>query len=774
MNTDSKTTEKSATEGTLRASVRQVVEFSLRGGDLLPGSLSAMLEGGRAHRARQESVQATAERPVRWQGSCCGIEADIQGRIDLLWENETPPCVEELKLCPAVGAPPEAAVPVHRMQAVCYGFMLCEELGLPGVRVRVSYVTEQGAVRACFEEELAQEAARAAFFGVLEPLARWEGMQREYRARRDASLQALAFPYPSYRPGQREMAAQVYTAIDRRRRLFACLPTGTGKSAATLFPALKALGLGKTQQIFCLTARGTARLSVLDAIGRMRRDGLVLRCAVITAREKCCPQEVIRCHPDHCPRAKGYYDRELPALTALCECTGWTDGDVAALCDEMQLCPFEFSLALSELCDVVICDYNYVFDPMVALKRIQGKPVTLLVDEAHNLPGRAREMLSAGLDSRELAGLRQETGRLYGRKSPLYRAMTSLLTPLRKGEETTADSLLPPLEALIDTMTAGFSLPQAEGYQPVFRELLQFRYALERRSNEKENYRTLIHYDGRERQWKLLCLDISRHLTQATRRMRGCVFFSGTLTPLAEMRRLLGGEEEDAVFALPSPFPPERRLTLRYGVDTRYQHREESAEEIARAILALYDGRAGKYIAYFPSHAYLALIGQRLSALRPGLPLNAQSRAMEDEAREAFLDRMRREEGPLLSLCVLGGVFSEGIDLPGDQLIGAAVVGVGLPQVNPEQEALREYYGQALGDGFAYAYRYPGIQKVLQAAGRVIRGPEDAGVVLLLDSRYADSAYARLLPEDCRPIPAGSDKEIRRLAQDFWQRYGIK
>ncbi|MBQ7519658.1 MAG: ATP-dependent DNA helicase [Clostridia bacterium] len=750
----------------LRASVRQMVEFSLRGGDLVPASAAAMAEGSRAHRARQGSVSAHAERAVRWQGSCDGVEADIQGRIDLLWEDADPLCIDELKLISPYAPLPVEPLPTHRMQAVCYGYMLAEELDLPEVCVQVSYVTETGAVRAYFEETLSRDTLTEQFFAMLRPLAAWHRLQCAHQEARDASLQALRFPYDHFRPGQREMAAQVYTAIRRQKRLFATLPTGTGKSAATLFPALKALGNGLTKQIFYLTARGTAQLSALDALGRM--EGAALRSVVLTAREKCCPQSPMRCHPDFCPRAKGYYDRELPALMEACKQKKWED--LQAFCDKWALCPFEFSLALCEISDVVICDYNYVFDPLVSLKRIigQGKPVTLLMDEAHNLPGRARDMLSARLDSREVAEYRREIGKKQGRKHPLYLVLTAFLKLLRNAEEPAG--LLPSLEALIGEMASN----PGEGDHDFFRQLLSFRMALNRYSEAPEGYRVLIDPGTKERSVTLLCLDISSHLEKITRRMTGCVYFSATLEPLDAMRGLLGGNTEDALFALPSPFPPERLLVMTHPLPTRYQQRADSAGEAAACILALYSGHAGKYVAYFPSYAYLSLIREKLLALAPDLPLNVQDRAMEPEARDSFLRRMREADGPLLSLCVLGGIFAEGIDLPGDQLIGVAVVGVGLPQVNEMQEALRAHYEEKLGDGFGFAYRNPGMQKVMQAAGRVIRSETDAGVVLLLDSRYQESAYARLLPPHYHPAPVANADEIRGRTQDFWRLYGIK
>ncbi len=760
-------------DAAMRASVRKMVEFSLRGGDLLPVSMQAMQAGARGHMARQAAESAEAEKSLQWRGECAGILCEISGRADMVWTDCTPPCIEELKLA---DSPPSSPHPQHRMQAVSYAFMLCEMQSLPEASIRVSYIAENGAVLRSFEETLTHEEARDAFFSVLRPLAAWEKMQVSYRRQRDSSLAALPFPYRAYRPGQREMAVQVYTAIRRKKRLFAILPTGTGKSIAALYPALKALGNGQTRQIFYLTARGTARLSAFDALERLGQHGMQLRALTLTAREKCCPVTPMRCHPDHCPRARGYYDRELPALLHLAQTDSWSQESIQDICESFQLCPFEFSLLLSEYSDVVVCDYNYVFDPMVSLRRIigQGLPVTLLMDEAHNLPGRTRDMLSAVLDSRALCLLRRECGRLYGRRDALYTAFTALLQPLRAFQEGSDPMpLLSPLEKAIDIMSARVSQPQPEGFTAFFRELLQFRLVLQRYAAHQADYRLLFTQSGHECSLRLLCLNISTHLAAATRRMNGCIYFSATLTPLPAMRRLLGGEEEDALFALPSPFPPENLLVLCQNINTRYQKRQESAASVARAILAMYESRSGSYIAYFPSYAYLELIRNELLLLCPSLALNVQERGMDETARAAFLNRIRGHDGALLSLCVLGGIFAEGVDLPGMQLIGTAIVGIGLPQVNEEQEALRAYYESAFGDGFAYAYRYPGMQKVLQAAGRVIRSEQDTGVVLLIDERYGDRSVFSLLPAHYKPVFVRREEEIRAHTQEFWHFHGI-
>lgn len=762
----------------LHVSVRRIVEFALQSGDIAPTSLSAMQAGARGHKARQAQADETSERTVRWQGDCLGLSFDISGRIDILHTSQDLPVIEEIKLISPDSPLPDTALPVHRMQAVCYTHMLCEECSYAALRVQVTYVTEAGLVRAVFPEMLTKDEAKKLFFSMLTPFAAWEKNIRSFRSLRDTSLQSLPFPFPAYRPGQREMAAQVYTAIRLQKRLFATLPTGTGKSAATLYPALKALGEGKTRQIFYLTARGTARQAAIDALALMRTKGLRARSVILTAKEKCCPMEFKRCHPDHCIRAKGHYDRERDALLSLMQqYDDWTDERIAAAAAAHCVCPFELSLSLCEIADVVICDYNYAFDPAVRLQRIfeRGLRVTLLIDEAHNLPSRVRSMLSAALSSQNIVLLRRESGKIGSRRDTLYKSFKPLIDLLRSitQENFPLSQLHSCVSDLIEMLSPQLSSAQNAFLIEPFRDLLAFRAALERYGAAPDRYALIVTEAGKEKHVQLLALDIAEHLKACTKRMLGSVFFSATLDPLPAMKQLLGGEEDDALFALPSPFPRENLLLLQRSVDTRYENRSFSIEEIARCLSAMFDARPGNYIAFFPSYAYLALAGEKLNEIHPDIPLNIQQRGMDEASRDQFLDSIRHAAQPLLSLCVLGGVFAEGVDLPGTQLIGAAIIGVGLPQVNDEQNRLRRYYDDVLQDGFGFAYRYPGMHKVLQAAGRVIRSERDLGVILLLDQRYRENAYAKLLPLHYQFTPVRDSHEILTLTKDFWRSHGI-
>lgn len=749
----------------LRVSVRELVEFTLHGADirLLSGRMQDMLDGTLGHQARQKLLGEAWQAEVPLTLAMPSEDEDwtllLSGRMDAFRDAQAPdvPCVEEIKLWQGAAAP-EAPIPAHQMQAVCYGHMLCQTRGLPAIDVRVVYVTRRGKVQGEFAQRLTAEECRAAFQTVLLPyLRRIRAIRRHTRAR-NASLAALKFPYERYRAGQREMAVQVYTAIRRRKRLFACMPTGTGKSSATLFPALKALGEGLTAQVYYLTARTTQRQGALDALARLRRQPLHLWALVIDAKEKQCPTHTL-CHPDYCERAKGHFLRDALAIEEMLETDDWSAENVRAMADKHCLCPFEFAMSLCEIADVVICDYNYALDPAVHIRRIfdATRDVTLLLDEAHHLPERIRDMLSGAVDAASLRKLRSVVGKAAGRKHPLYRAMTDVLRavddlpiPPDGAEEGELPSLpdsfdhacLALADAFLDARQEHFPWEDAgERLSDTLLPLLAFNRA---RQRDSADYAIL--WQGRRHpRITAFALDAGGYFRQATQGLSGVTCFSATLHPLPEMRLLLGGTEEDACFEMPSPFPPEHLEIRQADVNTRYHHRQAACAEIARRITALVTEKPGKYLVFFPSFTFLRMTAERLL-----LPYQAQERHMDDAAREAFLAAYRQADGEALGLCVLGGVFAEGIDLPGRQLDGVVVVGVGLPQVNLFQETLRAHYERTLGDGFFYAYMLPGMQKVTQAVGRVIRTETDRGVALLLDDRYRETGYRRLMPAHWR------------------------
>ena len=761
----------------VRVAVRALVEFTLHGTDIrrLGGQVKDMQDGMLGHKARQALLGDGWEAEVPLALTVPVEDEDtellLSGRMDAFCDGDVP-VIEEIKLWQH-REPPVMPFEAHEMQAVCYGHMLCETRGVGRVLLRVAYVDRRGKVRGQFDTLLTAEECRARFLTVFEPYVRRMRILRRHRRERDASLRHLRFPFGSYRPGQREMAVQVYTAVKLGKRLFASMPTGTGKSAAALFPALKALGEGLTGQVYYLTARTTQRQGPLEALRRMREQPLRLWTLTLDAKDKQCPEKTL-CHPDYCPRAKGHFLRDHAAVEEMLESDDWSPENIRAMADKHCLCPFEFSLSLAEIADLTICDYNYALDPAVHIQRIfdQTGNVTLLIDEAHNLLSRVRDMLSGAVDGGRIRRLRTVVGKSAGRKHPLYKAMTEVLKALDDlpiPEDDAAEGELAKLPASLDNacmeLTDAFmtaqneSFPWEEAGERLSDTLLPLLSFVRARRRDTTAYAWL--WQGRKnRVLTAFALDVASYFEEVTTLLRGVICFSATMHPLEDMKRLLGGQEDDACFAMPSPFPRENLLVLQKDVNTRYRYREAACAVIAEEIRALISAKPGRYIVFFPSFAYLRQVSELLET-----PHQTQRSAMSEEERRDFLAPYVPDGAPVLSLCVLGGIFAEGIDLPGSALDGVIVVGVGLPQVNLFQETLRKYYERTLNDGFLYAYMLPGMQKVAQAVGRVIRAESDRGAAILLDDRYRQAAYRRLCPEHWIIRRGGTEGTLRR----FWE-----
>ncbi len=739
-----------------RISVRELVAFCFPPEDITPGGgVNDMLLGGRAHRAAQQKREGEIEKSLSWSFELDGCTIELFGRMDSFTDGEIP-LVEEMKHCRRL---PQAALPEHRAQAVCYAAMVALEKGCAEVRIEISYLSADGELLSNFEECLCADALTRQAEDWLRQYLQFALREASHLERRDASLKELSFPYPAYRNGQRELARQVYTAIQRKRRLFASLPTGTGKSAAVLFPALKALGEGKNGRILYLTARNTARQSPLEALERMQAQGMHARVTVLTAKEKLCPAPT-RCHPDDCSRAKGHYVREAEAIRELLSGNLiWTDEVILQASETYHLCPFELALSLTELADVILMDLNYAFDPFAQLKRMfrVHRDMTLLIDEAHHTVDRARESLTGELDSHVFREHRTAIGKVLGRKHSYYKALTALLHALcaqavPEGVEEWRAEQMPEglyelVEAVQEEATSLLAQPAGIPLPDLFQTLricMPFLYAAQRL--ESDDYAILWQARGKERSLCLYCLSPAEEIARITGQQCGAVFFSATLSPLESMKQLLGGGEEDACFALPSPFPPENLRVYVRSLSTRYHQRVDTAAQIASLITEMVESKRGNYIVFFPSYAYLRLIRLQLDENR--LPsLWVQTPQMEEGDREAFFEVFADDSHPHLGLCVLGGLFSEGIDLPGKRLIGAMVIGIGLPTPSQKLEAIRERYSELFGDGFHYACRIPGMQKVLQAGGRVIRSETDQGILVLVDDRFYSPACRSLLPE---------------------------
>ncbi|MGI5883379.1 MAG: ATP-dependent DNA helicase [Candidatus Spyradocola sp.] len=765
----------------VRASVHAVVEFALRAGDLVPGaSAERLLEGVRGHRSLQ-SVEAEGVRnevPVRLSLEGEAVSLTVFGRIDRLHGLRR---VEEIKT--TLDGAPEEAAPLHWAQAECYAHMLCQAEDLPLLEVCVTYLSLSDGEITRFVRTRTRAELAEVFAGYVRPYLAWLDGQALHRAALAGEMRALRFPFPRYRAGQRELAQEIFLAIRDKRMVLAQAPTGTGKTLAALFPALKGIGEGLVERIFYLTARTTARQAAVDALRLLPQGSL--RSVVLYAREKICPQSAAGgdlppdCRPEVCPRARGYFDRLPAALDAARRAAGTLDREgLCRLAEAHGLCPFELSLDIALESDVVICDYNYLFDPRVRLQRFASggrRGQVLLLDEAHNLPDRGRAMYSARLAAREIDAVRASIPRGQ-RRGTLYPALKALLGALGAsfcaGDVPRAEAA--PQEAILaaceEALCALRQDPVAEG-AAANRLALDLAAFLYQAAHAGPEYAWLFEGGKTTRTLTLFCTDASGEMGKVLRRSRAAVLFSATLTPLPFYRALCGAAEGSPCVALRSPFPPENLLVLHLPVDTRYRARERTLPRVVSAIAALVRSRErGNFIAFFPSHAYLRSALPLLAGLLEGeAELLAQEEDMDESARQAFLSRFSPEPGGrLLALCAMGGIFSEGVDLPAERLCGAAIVGVGLPQVGLERETLRARYETSYGDGYAFAYLYPGIGRVLQAAGRIIRSETDRGALLLLDDRYGSAVYRDLLPPEWTIRRVRRDEEIRVLCATFF------
>ncbi len=778
-------------EKSFRISVRTLVELVLRAGDIdtrIAGS-ERMLEGAQAHRRVQREAGAGYEAEVTLSGTfpSHGFTVTLEGRADGVIRTAEGVTVDEIKsVTLPLDSIGEDFNPLHWAQAACYAFLLARKEALPRVTVRLTYCSADGASLRHFSRDYTAEELDGFVDGLLARYAEWAEYESSRVARRDTALRALPFPFPAFRPGQRPFAAAVYRTIAGRRTLFAQAPTGIGKTVSTLFPAVKALGEGKAQKIFYLTAKTVTRGVAEDALRRMEGLRPDFKSVTLTAKDKICPHPDAGCNPDDCELAKGHYDRLGDGLKDILARESLMDREtVTRYAAAHRLCPFEFGLDLSQWCDCIICDYNYVFDPIVCLRRYfqdTSGDYVFLVDEAHNLPDRAREMYSAELSKSAFLAVRRifrdrdksvfrAAGEVNSRMLALRRECAEAPdghTLARAEEDTALELCVGNFVRQAGRWLRGHPKEKAEELLTLYFDCLSF---LKIAGFYGEEYVTHIVAEGSEVTLRLCCLDPAAQLADTLRKGAAAVFFSATLSPLAFFRRILGGAPGSPLLELPSPFDPGHLCRMTADrVSTRYRHRAQSRGTVARLLAALVGARRGNYLIFFPSYLYMESVLELFPPLCPGAEIIRQTPEMDDASREAFLRGFQPgAQRTLVGFCVMGGVFSEGIDLPGDRLIGVAVVGVGLPQINALQDLIRSYYNAHGGHGYEYVYMYPGMNKVLQAAGRVIRSEDDRGAVLLIDDRFTNREYRALFPAHWAHFHrVGSPEDVQRTLAAFW------
>lgn len=779
----------------VRLSVRRLVEFVLRGGsiDNRSGGMERAQEGSRIHRRIQKESGESYQSEVFFTHteSYEDITFTIEGRADGVIVGEETVKIDEIKSTrlplDSIG---EDFNRLHWAQAKCYAYFYAVQNGQEAMSVQLTYVhvgeeEASGEIKR-FERLFTRDELRAAFVDLMARYKRWADFTCEWAAARTASIRALPFPFEKYRPGQRSLAVTAYRTIVEEGIAFCQAPTGIGKTISTLFPAVKAMGEGYLERIFYLTAKTITRQVAEEAFTHMRAQGLRFKTVTLTAKDKICFLDERACDPEHCPYADGYYDRVNDVVYDLLQKEEHLTREVIERAGrEHRLCPHELSLDLSLWCDGVICDYNYLFDPMMYLKRFfsDGRgDYAFLVDEAHNLVDRAREMYSASLEKAMFSELKR---RVSSEDSHMAKALGEADDQFAVLREQCADKryveqLLPPDDlgrALVRFTEQCERFFKQHADSPDIPDLMDLYFAvllyLKILELYDERYLTVVETWGNDVTVKLCCLDPSGLLRMAMDRGRATVLFSATLTPLDYFSSVLGGDEESRRIALPSPFERDHlKLLIADRVSTRYRDREASRRPIAELIARMAEAKTGNYLVYFPSYQYMNDVYEVFRKRCPAMETLLQHSGMSEREREEFLARFDQANGEtLVGFCVLGWIYSEGIDLKGDRLIGTAVVGVGLPQIGKEQDRIRDYYNRNGGTGYAYAYQYPGMNKVLQAAGRVIRGEQDRGVVLLIDDRFNTPSYLNLFPlhwRGCRLIrtPEALEREIRTFWRD--------
>lgn len=771
----------------IKISVRNLVEFIFREGDIdnRRGQVSdkdAMEAGSRMHRKIQKNMGSfyRSEVPLVIRLEQERFTLQIEGRADGIIEQAGAITIDEIKGVYRNVNEMEAPVFVHKAQAMVYAYIYGREQEASEVTVQMTYCNLETEEIRQFSEVYSFDKLEEWFRNLVAQYMIWADYLYDHQRIRNASIENVRFPYP-YRMGQRDMVVSVYHAIREETALFVQAPTGIGKTLATIFPAVQAMGQEMGDKIFYLTAKTITRTVAVEAFEKLREGGLQFSSVVITAKEKACFQEECTCNPEQCPYAKGHYDRINDAVF---DCINHeqniTREVIGAYAEKHRVCPFEFCLDISLWVDGIICDYNYVFDPRVNLKRYFGQGVQgdyiFLVDEAHNLYERASSMYSAELYKEEFLEIKKLIKPYSNKLAGKLDACNRVLLEMKK--ECNGYQVLESIDPLIHRLLSVIGeyekfLEQHHGL-PDETKILEFYFKLYQFMNiyerVDENYVIFSEQvDANSFRIKLFCVDTSVNLRECLDKGRAAVFFSATLLPIRYYKKLLSAEEDYAIY-IASPFPREhRQIMIGSDVSSRYSRRGQAEyEKIYHYIEKLIHTKDGNYMVFFPSYRMLQDVYAIACAegLDEQVTLIFQNPNMKEEAREEFLRQFEGEH--VVAFCILGGIFAEGIDLVGERLIGTVVVGIGLPMVCNEREILRNYFEEREGMGFEYAYLYPGMNKVLQAAGRVIRTAEDHGVILLLDERFLRSSSRQLFPREWEGYEVVSLDTVTAISEKFW------
>ena len=773
----------------IRISVRNLVEFILRAGDIdnriASTDKDTMQLGSRIHRKIQKQMGPDyhAEISLKYEIPCKDFTLKLEGRADGIIELPDGIVIDEIKGVLRELNQIKEPVPVHLAQAMCYAYIYAVSHNLPEIGVQMTYCNMETEEIKRFQSGYIFEDLERWFYELIGKYEKWARYQIQWKKKRDKSIKDVEFPF-AYREGQKNLVTSVYRTILRKKKLFIQAPTGVGKTIATLFPAVKAVGEGLGDKIFYLTAKTITRTVAWQAFETLREQALRMKVIVLTAKDKICFCEETNCNPDYCPYAKGHFDRVNEAVFDILHLEQeMTREKILEYAEKYKVCPFEYCLDISSWTDGIICDYNYVFDPNVRLKRYfadgQTGEYLFLVDEAHNLVSRAREMYSAELKKEDILTVKRLTKGKAPKLTKDLEKCNQVMLAMKRECETW--QLLSDVTSLAAAAMAVFSdmetfledFPDFEGRD----EVLDFYFGLRDFLNVYEllddHYRIYAENVGVSSfKVRLFCVDPSSNLSLCMAQGNSTILFSATMLPIRYYKTLLSGNEDDYAVYANSPFAEEKRLLMvATDVSSRYSRRSASEyRKVAEYIREVVRSKNGNYMVFFPSYQYMEQVEQAVEELDFPADLLVQGQGMKEQERQEFLEEFEKKRNhSLAAFCVMGGVFSEGIDLKEERLIGAVIVGTGLPMVCVEQEVLRGYFEEKEEAGFDFAYQYPGMNKVLQAAGRVIRTTEDEGIILLLDDRFLKREYLELFPREWEHFQMVNRGNVGQCMEDFWE-----
>ena len=695
----------------------------------------------------------------------------------------------------------KAEVAQARGEGFILGKIIAENESRDEITLKVIYVNEISGASDISEEKIDKKAIDSFFEKCADAVSIFAIPEIERVTERVPSMKNMRFPYANVREGQDEFIRRTYKALVKGNTLFACAPTGTGKTVSVLYPAVKALGDEKCDKVFYLTPKGTTAEAARDCLELFSESGAKIKAIILTSKEKSCPMRLVcRESAKMCEMAKcNKLAEAVMAVHSLGKCVVDIN-DLKDIAKLYTVCPYELELAYSELCDFVICDFNYLFDPVVYIRRFftEGGRYAFLIDEAHNLADRSREMYSSELSIADIDSLllRDEIGALSHLRVALPKIkneISDLLFPLVKDElrrdEDGCDvgaahlSYVPgDLYSIIARMQSTLEDEEETNLKArddeknarlkIIRDLL---YKVKKVAKSLESfdtgYRFLVFYTKGTLSLKVLCIDASGEIQKRISKGAGAVFFSATLSPLNYYKTILSNDSYADTLEVSSPFNPEQlSVAIMDRISIRYSERSRTLPAVCRVIAATLSARRGHYMVFAPSFEYAEAIYKEFSTKYPKVKSILQRSNMTKEEKEAFLSAFSEDASSyLVGFCVMGGIYSEGIDLAGDSLIGAVVVGIGIPSLSYEREVIAEYFEEKYEEGKQYAYIYPGMNKVFQAAGRVIRREDDKGVIVLIDDRFADPIYKKSIPDLWEGMQYISDaKDLRAELDKFW------